>query len=301
MSEKFNVFAHRDFGLFVAVCFLTNIIAQTQGVAVGWDLYERTGSPLALGFVGLANFLPVLILFIPAGQIADRYDRRKIVEASLAVWALGLDADALRFREDRAVVPLHAVRQASVWRLISLVALRSVGIREVNQVESADGRVGAGTGVKVLPARPRNLARWVRQVQFIQPIGGGDLELRAGVERPVDDVALPKVELDALANMEQRELYRSAVQVHIVREVAHDPIRISERERGVVGLAAPLGWSVVKFPATKIFPSVCATRHSAKLLALGSKPASRLPSAFSRAIRLRVVGLAAPLGWRVVN
>ena len=92
MSEKFNVFAHRDFSLFVAVCFLTNIIAQTQGVAVGWDLYERTGSPLALGFVGLANFLPVLILFIPAGQIADRYDRRKIVEASLAVWALGTAA-----------------------------------------------------------------------------------------------------------------------------------------------------------------------------------------------------------------
>ncbi len=92
MSEKFNVFAHRDFSLFVAVCFLTNIIAQTQGVAVGWDLYERTGSPLALGFVGLANFLPVLILFIPAGQIADRYDRRKIVEASLAIWALGTAA-----------------------------------------------------------------------------------------------------------------------------------------------------------------------------------------------------------------
>jgi len=92
MPASFNALAHRDFSLFVAVCFFTNVGAQTQGVAVGWDLYERTGSALALGFVGLANFLPVLLLFIPAGQIADRYDRRRIMEASLAVWALGAAA-----------------------------------------------------------------------------------------------------------------------------------------------------------------------------------------------------------------
>ena len=86
-----------------------------------------------------------------------------------------LDPDALRFREDRAVVKLHAVRQASVRRLVALVALRSVGAREVNQVENASRRVGAGTGVEVLPARPRNLARWIRQVQFIETIGGGTI------------------------------------------------------------------------------------------------------------------------------
>lgn len=63
--------------------------------AIGWDLYERTGSALALGWVGLVLFIPVVCFAIPAGQLADRLDRRKIVMAALAlvlVAALGIAA-----------------------------------------------------------------------------------------------------------------------------------------------------------------------------------------------------------------
>ncbi|MBL8381938.1 MAG: MFS transporter [Burkholderiales bacterium] len=65
---------------------VASLAQQSLGVAVGWDIYERTGSAMALGWVGLAQFIPVLAFFLPAGQLADRHDRRRIVAASLVVW-----------------------------------------------------------------------------------------------------------------------------------------------------------------------------------------------------------------------
>ncbi len=52
---------------------------QMLSVAVGWELYERTGQAIALGYVGLATVLPVLLLSLPAGHVADRFERRRIV------------------------------------------------------------------------------------------------------------------------------------------------------------------------------------------------------------------------------
>ena len=48
-------------------------------VAVGWQVYELTGSALALGFVGLAQFLPMALLSWAGGDAADRYDRRTVL------------------------------------------------------------------------------------------------------------------------------------------------------------------------------------------------------------------------------
>jgi MFS family permease len=71
---------------------------EMQAVAVGWELYQRTGSAAALGLVGLVQFLPVLFLSLPAGHAADRYSRRILVAVALAVMAsasLGLSALSL--------------------------------------------------------------------------------------------------------------------------------------------------------------------------------------------------------------
>jgi MFS family permease len=68
---------------------------QMQRVAVGWELYERTGSPTALGLVGLAQVLPVILLAIPAGHAADRYSRKGQVIVAHALFltaSLGLAA-----------------------------------------------------------------------------------------------------------------------------------------------------------------------------------------------------------------
>jgi MFS family permease len=53
---------------------------QMQAVAIGWRVYALTGSAFALGMVGLAQFLPVLLLSLAAGHVADRYDRRRVVQ-----------------------------------------------------------------------------------------------------------------------------------------------------------------------------------------------------------------------------
>ncbi len=58
---------------------------QIINVAVGWELYERTGSALSLGLVGLFELTPVLFLMIPAGNAADRYPRRNIAMIAQSV------------------------------------------------------------------------------------------------------------------------------------------------------------------------------------------------------------------------
>jgi MFS family permease len=66
---------------------------QIQSVAVRWEMYQRTGEALSLGLIGLAQALPVLLLALPAGFLADRFDRRRVVALSLlgmTVTSIGL-------------------------------------------------------------------------------------------------------------------------------------------------------------------------------------------------------------------
>jgi MFS family permease len=61
---------------------------QMLAVAVGWDVYERTGSTFALGLVGLVQLVPVLVLALPAGVFVDRHNRRDVSLAATAGHAL---------------------------------------------------------------------------------------------------------------------------------------------------------------------------------------------------------------------
>ena len=60
---------------------------QMQTVAVFWEVYRRTGSAEAIGWVGIAQFLPRLLLMLPAGQLADRFDRKGVIVAGLTMAA----------------------------------------------------------------------------------------------------------------------------------------------------------------------------------------------------------------------
>jgi predicted MFS family arabinose efflux permease len=73
-----------DFRRFQAARFLLTIGIQMQSVAVGWNVYELTHRPIDLGYVGLAQFLPLFVLSPITGQVADRYDRRMILLISYA-------------------------------------------------------------------------------------------------------------------------------------------------------------------------------------------------------------------------
>jgi MFS family permease len=68
---------------------------QMLGVAVGWQLYDLTGSALDLGWVGLVQFVPMVLLTLVVGQVADRYDRRVIVALGGIVKAAAAAALAL--------------------------------------------------------------------------------------------------------------------------------------------------------------------------------------------------------------
>jgi MFS family permease len=70
--------AHPAFALLWCSRILANVAFNILGVAVGWQLYDLTGSALDLGLVGLAQFAPIALLTLVVGQTADRYDRRLI-------------------------------------------------------------------------------------------------------------------------------------------------------------------------------------------------------------------------------
>ncbi len=98
-------FRHRDFGLFWAGIFLVNIAVQIEAVTIGWQIYgigRQTmtigESAFLVGMVGLAQFVPLFLLTLWAGSLADRHSRRGIVILALLVEALcvlGLVAVAL--------------------------------------------------------------------------------------------------------------------------------------------------------------------------------------------------------------
>lgn len=71
-----------DFRLFILAIFLSSLGEQMLVVAIGWELYQRTSSPLALGLVGLVQVLPVMALSLPAGSLVDRTNRRRMVIAA---------------------------------------------------------------------------------------------------------------------------------------------------------------------------------------------------------------------------
>src|SRR3954470_23096293 len=83
-----HVLRNRDFGLFLGGRFASVLAAQMQWVANGWYLYDLTGDPMTLGWAGLASFVPIAILTLPAGDLADRIDRRWILGVAHLLQAL---------------------------------------------------------------------------------------------------------------------------------------------------------------------------------------------------------------------
>ncbi|CAJ0700670.1 Enterobactin exporter EntS [Ralstonia mannitolilytica] len=81
-------FSYPAFRLFWFARLSTTFAYQMFGVAVGWQIYDLTRSAYVLGLVGLAQFLPSVVLVLASGHIADRYDRRRVVRACQAVEAL---------------------------------------------------------------------------------------------------------------------------------------------------------------------------------------------------------------------
>jgi MFS family permease len=106
--------AHPAFTLLWCSRILSNVAFNMLGVAVGWQLYDLTGSALDLGLVGLAQFAPIVLLTLIVGQVADRYDRRLIAAICQFVEAMAA-----------AVLVVGSVRgwlsSTSIFMIVALV------------------------------------------------------------------------------------------------------------------------------------------------------------------------------------
>ena len=78
----------RPFVLYWLARVATALAHQMITVGVGWQMYALTGSALDLGLVGLAQFVPSVLLLLVAGHVADRQDRRRVLQACAAAEAL---------------------------------------------------------------------------------------------------------------------------------------------------------------------------------------------------------------------
>jgi MFS family permease len=103
-------FTHPDFVLFEIARFLIVAAVEMQAVAVGWQVYDITKRALDLGLVGLAQFLPGILLFLASGHASDRFERRKVLAACYAGYALCSSLLLiLAVRSTHPVLPIYLV------------------------------------------------------------------------------------------------------------------------------------------------------------------------------------------------
>lgn len=109
-GNGFSVLRHRNFAFYLSARVLGTLAVQMQSVAIGWQVYQMTGSLFDLGLIGLAQFAPFLLLILPAGHIADRYNRRNIIAWCLtAQLACALALLAFTMTSLAVVWPVFAV------------------------------------------------------------------------------------------------------------------------------------------------------------------------------------------------
>jgi MFS family permease len=84
--DAYAALRHREFRWYILSLFAITLASQLQAVVVGWQVYAITHDPLSLGLLGLAEALPFIAVALPAGYLADRWNRR-----SIAVWSLAVN------------------------------------------------------------------------------------------------------------------------------------------------------------------------------------------------------------------
>lgn len=112
-----SAFRHRDFTLFWVLLVAEAFALQMAIVAIGWQVYSVRENPLDLGLIGLAEFLPLLLLALPAGHLADRLPRRSLLTfmVSLNVVVLG------------GLLAVTIADTGRVWPFFALAFVQGIG------------------------------------------------------------------------------------------------------------------------------------------------------------------------------
>ena len=81
--DQFAAFRHSSYARYFTARFFSSTAVQILATAVGWQIYDETGSAFLLGMIGLVQFLPAILLVIPAGLASDRIGRRFIMGSTI--------------------------------------------------------------------------------------------------------------------------------------------------------------------------------------------------------------------------
>src|SRR5262245_10879183 len=92
MHQTRAVLREPNFLLYLASRFCTGAAFTLMRATIAWHIFELTGSAFQLGLVGLAQFVPTLLLTLPGGAVADTYDRRHVIQSTQAIAMLAAAA-----------------------------------------------------------------------------------------------------------------------------------------------------------------------------------------------------------------
>src|ERR1700733_15071634 len=140
-----EAFASRDFTRYQFARAAVILGAEAQSVAVAWQVYSITHRALDLGYTGLALFLPGLLFLLPAGHVADRYDRRQII---LLCYALQIVCTA------------------------ALLAIAVMGVRDVRLIYAVLFAIGTGRSFSG-PASSALIPHLVPEGHFVNAVTWG--------------------------------------------------------------------------------------------------------------------------------
>ncbi len=153
--NPFSALQYRDFRLLMGGRLTAQIGEMMVSIAIGWELYERTNDALALGLVGLVQVIPVILLSLPGGYVADRYDRKRVTLYS-QLFLMAMSGALLVLSATQGALPLIYI----------VLALIGVGRAFNNPAE------GAITPETVPPQAYENAATWSGAVWQISSILG---------------------------------------------------------------------------------------------------------------------------------
>jgi MFS family permease len=136
---------------------------QMLSVAVGWQVYAITGRAFDLGLIGLAQFVPSMLLALPAGHLADQFDRRRIV-------LLGLVAEGVAIAALAALALLHGIHEVGI-----LAVVFAITVARAFQFPATQSMVPALVSPATLPRAMAASASAGQAATIVGPALGGFL------------------------------------------------------------------------------------------------------------------------------
>lgn len=139
MTDAYAALRIPSFARYILTLFTLTLGIQIQGTVVGWQVYDLTRDPLALGMIGLAEALPAIGFALFAGHVVDRHDRRRI--ALVALWVLvGCSAAlwVLAGARPLGIETLSRTRLTAIYAVIILSGVARAFLQPARQALSAE-------------------------------------------------------------------------------------------------------------------------------------------------------------------